>query len=92
MMKITIQSVVSRVREGKENKGNSEKNTYYAEFLFLGGSASVGVDSGQFSRLLPLVGQELVAVFQVSPRSIVLFDRSVTVFEAVKLLDINPAK
>ena len=95
MIKITIQSVVSRVREGRENKENkvgSEKNTYYADFLFLGGSLSVAIDSDQFNQLLPLLGQELVAVFRVNPRQIVFFDRQVSVFEAVKLLDINPVK
>ena len=87
MIKTTMNSVLARVREDSKTK-----DKYFAEFLFLGGSVAIPVDVSQSSKLLPLVGRDLLTVFEVKPRSTVLFDRSISLFEVVRLLEFSEIK
>lgn len=82
MTKMPLNVIVGSVRPAKED------GKFYAEFMFLGGNVSVLVDKAQAERLKTASASGFVAVFDMKPRSIVLFDRSVTVFEPVGLLEI----
>ncbi|MPM41217.1 hypothetical protein SDC9_87867 [bioreactor metagenome] len=81
MRKMRDQVVVDSVREGKNG-------SFYAEFQIMGGSISVAVDKQTAEIVKPMIGQPAIAVFQMRPRSQVVFgDRSVTMFEPVAFLE-----
>lgn len=82
MTRMPLNVIVGSVRPAKED------GKFYVEFMFLGGHVSVLVDKAQAERLKTASASGFVAVFDMKPRSVVLFDRSVTVFEPIALLDL----
>jgi len=52
----------------------------YAEFVFLGGQASVKLSDEQFKTLSGRVGEDMVCVFGLSTKLIPLYNRAMTVF------------
>lgn len=84
MTNLVSQVLVDGIREGKNG-------VFYADFLLLGGSISVPVESNQIDQVKNNLHQEVKAVFKTTPRQRVVFgDRSVTVFEPVSLIEFNP--
>lgn len=82
MFKLPLPVTLESLRKGKDG-------TFYADFVFVGGAVGVPVDAAIAERLKPMQGQSLNATFKVRARAQVVFDRSVTMFEAVALLDFN---
>lgn len=82
MGKMTMKVVLDSLRASKS------EGKCYAEFFFVGGTASFLVDSEQIQKLRGKEGQELDVVFLMRPRSVILFDRPVSLFETVKLIEI----
>ena len=70
---------------------NIKKGTdsFYADFMFLGGMISIQVNRGYAERLKTMIGSEFVAVFEMRPRSVCMYeDRPSTVFLPVSLVDL----
>lgn len=82
MIRMPLNVVLGSVRPSKMD------GKFYAEFFLLGGNISVLIDRSFAEKLKTASSSGFVAVFEMKPRSVVLFDRSVTVFEPVGLLEI----
>jgi len=83
MLKMPVPVFVDSVREGKDK-------SFYADFMFLGGSISVSVDRAAAENLKPLIGKEVVAVFEMRPKTQVLFgDRPVSMFQPVGFVELE---
>ena len=70
---------------------NMRKGTdsFYADFMFLGGMISTQVKSEYAERLKTMIGSEFVAVFEMRPRLVCVYeDRPSTVFLPVSLVDL----
>lgn len=71
---------------------NMKKGTdsFYADFMFLGGMVSIQVSKEFADRLKVFsVGSEFTAVFEMRPRSVCMYeDRPSTVFLPVSLVDL----
>lgn len=70
---------------------NMKKGTdsFYADFMFLGGMISTQVKSEYAERLKTMIGSEFVAVFEMRPRSVCVYeDRPSTVFLPVALVEL----
>lgn len=84
MNRMTLKVILDSVRASKD------EGKYYGEFLYTGGISSVQLDREQYEKLKIREGDEFEADFQMRPRSVTLFGRSVTLFEPSKFLGITP--
>lgn len=84
MLKMQIPVTVLSVKAAKDEKSNN-----YVDLLFTGGSISIAVDSAIFTIIKPLEGCEVFATFLMKPQAIVKFGRPVSVFEAIKIIDVK---
>ena len=83
MLKMPVPVFVDSVREGKDK-------SFYADFMFLGGSISVSVDRAAVETLKPFVGKNAVVVFEMRPKTQVLFgDRPVSMFQPVGFVELE---
>lgn len=82
-MLLALKSVLDSLRSGKT------EGKFYAEFSFLGGNTSFLIGEDQASGLRGKEGQEFILSVQVRPRPVILFDRPVTLFESVKLVEFS---
>ena len=83
MLKMAVPCFVDSVREVKD-KG------FYADFLFLGGVVSLAVDAATVSILKPVSGRETVVVFEMRPKTQVIFgDRPVAMFQPVRVVTVE---
>lgn len=81
-MQMMLRALVSAVNVSKET------GKFYVEFLFVGGSISLQVDSEQGNKLKALEGQENDFLFLARPRQISFYGRPLCVFEIVKFQQI----
>lgn len=80
-MKMTLSVMVESVRASKTDARKS-----YVDFVFMGGSVSFLVNSDEVSRFQGKVGQQMEVSITVRPRSVVVYERSVTLFEPVSIV------
>ncbi len=84
MLKMPVPVFVDSVREGKDK-------SFYADFMFLGGSISVQIDAGTVASLKQFVGREVVAVFEMRPKTQVMYgERAVSMFQPVAFVGVDP--
>lgn len=76
MLKISLEVLVSAVRDPKEGKDFA-----YVDFAFVGGLVSLPVEKEKLSVLKQQEGKTILADFEVRAFSFVRFDRSVSAFE-----------
>lgn len=80
-MKMTLSVMVESVRASKTDARKS-----YVDFVFMGGSVSFLVNSDEVSRFQGKVGQQMEVSITVRPRAVVVYERSVTLFEPVSIV------
>jgi len=80
-MKLILKATVVGVRRGK-----TDLQKFYVDFVFLGGSSSFLVDPAYAEFYQSKQGCELEITVSVRPRSVVLFERPVVMFEPVSLI------
>lgn len=83
MLKMEIPVVVQAVKAKKDSK-----SVYYVDFLFTGGGLNIEVSDEKLLKQLP-EGDEVIGVFQMSIRSVVMFNRPASSFFPSKLLEIK---
>lgn len=86
-MKMTLTVMVESVRASKTDARKS-----YVDFVFMGGSASFLVNSEEVSRYQGKVGQQMEVSIMVRPRSVVVYERPVTLFEPVAIMPEVPGR
>ena len=84
MLKISLEVVVSVVRDPKDGKDFG-----YVDFAFIGGLVSLPVAKEKLSALKASEGKTVFADFEVRPFAFVRFDRSVSAFELVNYLGVQ---
>lgn len=84
MIKAEIPVIVSSVSKAKEES----KNFGYAEFLFTGGNINIVIDENQYKQLADKEDQELICLFQLTPKSTISFGRPETWFKPTAFIDI----
>ncbi len=82
-MLLALKAVLDSLRSSKT------EGKFYVEFSFLGGNTSFLIGEDQASGLRGKEGQEFILSVQVRPRAVILFDRPVTLFEGVKLVEFS---
>lgn len=80
-MQMQMKVVLAGLRQSKNGSSKS-----YADFDFIGGSVSLAVNSSDVPSLAGHEGSEMIILVSVRPRSVVMFDRPVTLFEPVGLV------
>lgn len=86
-MKMTLTVMVESVRASK-----TDARKFYVDFVFMGGSASFLVNSEEVSRYQGKVGQQMDVSITVRPRSVVIYERPVTLFEPVAIMPEVPGR
>ena len=84
MLKISLEVLVSVVRDPKEGK-----ETGYVDFAFVGGLVSLPVSKEVLPALKQKEGQTILADFSVRAFSFVRFDRPGSAFELVNYLGMH---
>lgn len=83
-MKLTLKAILESVRTSK-----TDPKKIYADFLFLGGSASFLVDPSEVGFYQSKQGTEIEISVSVRPRSVVIFERPVVMFEPLSLIPVK---
>ena len=81
MMQMLLKAYLESIRPSK-----NDQKRFYADFAFLGGSASFLIPAGDVAFYTGQEGKQLDVLVSLRPRSVVLFDRPVTLFEPVSLV------
>lgn len=79
-----LEGMISAVRSGK-----NDRTKFYADFVFMGGSAALPVAPDQVEICKKMQGQQVKISVALRPRSIAVFDRTMTVFEPVSLIKLE---
>ncbi len=84
MIELAFEGVLTSLKAAKDAKSNN-----YADFIFMGGSVSLPVDAAMFERLKEFEGKQIQCLLECRPRTVVLFDRPVTLFDPVRVLNVK---
>lgn len=87
MLKISLEVLVSAVRDPKDGKDFA-----YVDFAFIGGLVSLPVGKEKLASLKQVEGKTVAADFEVRAFSFVRFDRSVSAFELSNYLGYQPQR
>lgn len=78
------------VHEMSLKQSKDDKNIFYLDIFFVGGSVNVQVDSVLANKIQQVQALEnLIGTFSIKPSSVIKYGRSITVFEVVSLVDIS---
>lgn len=84
MMFAKMQAYLEALRSSK-----NDARKLYGDFVFLGGSCSLLIPPGDVGFYQSHEGKEIELAVSIRPRSVVLFERPVTLFELVSLIPRN---
>lgn len=87
MMFAKLQAYLESVRSSK-----NDPQKLYGDFVFLGGSASLLIPACDVAFYQGQEGKQIDLAVSIRPRSVVLYDRPVTLFELVSLIPRNSGK
>lgn len=85
MLTMEIPVTIDSARVSKDDASGDG----YADFTFNGGNVNLQVSAEQLKQLSGKVGKDAVCMFRMKPVSVIMYKRSVSVFQPVALVSIK---